>query len=159
MLDIPPEKSRSSANASPGASGLEEPFRTGSNTRVPVNSKLPSTLPNSPTMSRNSILRGLSSFLEKKGYTARQYCESELRQYWMPDANCRVCYHCDEKFTTFRRRHHCRICGQIFCGRCSDQEVPGNLVGVTGTLRACSHCAALVMRYAQTSCGVQDIRV
>ena len=60
------------------------------------------------------------------------YRDSDFRQYWMPDENCKQCYDCNDRFTTFRRRHHCRICGQIFCSRCCNQEVPGKLMGYTG---------------------------
>lgn len=50
----------------------------------------------------------------------------------MPDSQCKECYDCNEKFTTFRRRHHCRLCGQIFCSRCCNQEIPGKFMGYTG---------------------------
>lgn len=58
--------------------------------------------------------------------------DSDLKQYWMPDSQCKECYDCSEKFTTFRRRHHCRLCGQIFCSRCCNQEIPGKFMGYTG---------------------------
>lgn len=58
--------------------------------------------------------------------------DSDLKQYWMPDSQCKECYDCHEKFTTFRRRHHCRLCGQIFCSRCCNQEIPGKFMGYTG---------------------------
>jgi hypothetical protein len=29
-------------------------------------------------------------------------------EYWMPDRLCKVCYSCEDPFTMFRRRHHCR---------------------------------------------------
>ena len=38
---------------------------------------------------------------------------------WMPDELCQTCYSCDAEFTVFRRRHHCRLCGQIFCSNCA----------------------------------------
>lgn len=60
------------------------------------------------------------------------YQDSDLKQYWMPDSQCKECYDCSEKFTTFRRRHHCRLCGQIFCSRCCNQEIPGKFMGYTG---------------------------
>ena len=41
------------------------------------------------------------------------------RQHWMPDRLCRHCYACEAQFTVFRRRHHCRLCGQVFCSACS----------------------------------------
>ncbi|XP_010937259.1 1-phosphatidylinositol-3-phosphate 5-kinase FAB1B [Elaeis guineensis] len=46
------------------------------------------------------------------------------RDFWMPDHSCRVCYECDSQFTIFNRRHHCRLCGRIFCGRCTANSVP-----------------------------------
>jgi 1-phosphatidylinositol-3-phosphate 5-kinase len=41
------------------------------------------------------------------------------RQHWMPDKLCKHCYSCEVQFTVFRRRHHCRLCGQVFCSACS----------------------------------------
>lgn len=35
----------------------------------------------------------------------------------MPEQECRSCYECNASFSTFRRKHHCRICGQVFCGK------------------------------------------
>lgn len=50
----------------------------------------------------------------------------------MPDSVSKECYDCCEKFTTFRRRHHCRVCGQIFCSKCCYQEIPGKIMGCSG---------------------------
>jgi len=61
------------------------------------------------------------------------YKNTDFKQYWMPDSVSKECYDCGEKFTTFRRRHHCRVCGQIFCSRCCNQEIPGKIMGCTGT--------------------------
>lgn len=71
-----------------------------------------------------------------------------MKQYWMPDSQCKECYDCSEKFTTFRRRHHCRLCGQIFCSRCCNQEIPGKFMGYTGRVyllrcRTFSVCSAV----------------
>lgn len=46
------------------------------------------------------------------------------RDFWMPDQSCRVCYECDSQFTILNRRHHCRLCGRIFCGKCTENSVP-----------------------------------
>lgn len=34
--------------------------------------------------------------------------DNDFREYWMPDRLCKVCYGCEDPFTMFRRRHHCR---------------------------------------------------
>jgi hypothetical protein len=38
---------------------------------------------------------------------------------WMLDEDAPRCLSCDKRFFfPFRRRHHCRSCGLIFCSRC-----------------------------------------
>ena len=46
------------------------------------------------------------------------------RDFWMPDHSCRVCYDCDSQFTLFNRRHHCRLCGRVFCAKCTANSIP-----------------------------------
>ncbi|VDK65418.1 unnamed protein product [Onchocerca ochengi] len=70
---------------------------------------------------------------------------SDFRRYWMPDSSGRECYECQERFTAFRRRHHCRLCGQIFCSKCCGVQVSGSLLGYTGDLRLCNYCAHIVI--------------
>ena len=37
---------------------------------------------------------------------------------WLDDSLCRQCYKCNTLFTFFTRKHHCRLCGLIFCYKC-----------------------------------------
>jgi hypothetical protein len=37
---------------------------------------------------------------------------------WLPDDAADNCMRCGEEFSFFTRKHHCRQCGQIFCGKC-----------------------------------------
>jgi hypothetical protein len=39
---------------------------------------------------------------------------------WEPDEQCTACHNCRVDFTVLNRRHHCRNCKEIFCGKCSD---------------------------------------
>ncbi|CAB1328640.1 unnamed protein product, partial [Coregonus sp. 'balchen'] len=90
-----------------------------------------------------TALKRLKEIMEGKSQ------DSDLKQYWMPDSQCKECYDCNEKFTTFRRRHHCRLCGQIFCSRCCNQEIPGKFMGYTGedlsALSDSSPCSTCVL--------------
>ncbi|CAH8527016.1 unnamed protein product [Schistosoma rodhaini] len=63
------------------------------------------------------------------------------RRYWMQDENCKFCFECGTRFTAIRRKHHCRVCGRIFCNQCSNQIVEGTQIGLDGLQRACSYCA------------------
>ncbi len=76
--------------------------------------------------------RKYAKYLWFQSSQANLWKDSDFKQYWMPDSNCKECYECGDRFNTFRRRHHCRICGQIFCSRCCNQEVPGKIMGYIG---------------------------
>ncbi|CAG2193618.1 FGD4 [Mytilus edulis] len=43
---------------------------------------------------------------------------------WIKDDEVTMCMKCTAKFTALRRRHHCRACGDVVCGRCSSKKVP-----------------------------------
>jgi len=80
-----------------------------------------------------TILRRLSAIaIDRKWHQTSGDFKPDFKQYWMPDEHCKECYECSGKFSTFRRRHHCRVCGQIFCSRCCSQEVPGQNMGFSG---------------------------
>ncbi|EPQ60145.1 hypothetical protein GLOTRDRAFT_134891 [Gloeophyllum trabeum ATCC 11539] len=66
--------------------------------------------------------------------------EGLSKDYWMDDENCKECYDCKSVFTTWRRKHHCRICGQIFCSRCASNIIKGSRFGHDGMLRVCNLC-------------------
>ncbi|KAL9616869.1 MAG: hypothetical protein Q9160_008291 [Pyrenula sp. 1 TL-2023] len=65
------------------------------------------------------------------------------KEFWMRDENAKDCFHCQEPFSTFRRKHHCRTCGQIFDSRCTIL-LPGHHFGVGGTIRVCLPCEAMI---------------
>eukprot|EP01062_Namystynia_karyoxenos_P070184 TRINITY_DN65573_c0_g1_i1.p1 TRINITY_DN65573_c0_g1~~TRINITY_DN65573_c0_g1_i1.p1 ORF type:complete len:442 (+),score=118.64 TRINITY_DN65573_c0_g1_i1:76-1326(+) len=61
---------------------------------------------------------------------------------WLPDASAVLCAACRRPFTLRRRRHHCRRCGRLFCGRCTARRQP--LVADAegwGRERVCDSCA------------------
>ena len=57
-----------------------------------------------------------------------QESSSDLKRYWMPDKACKECSECGAKFNWFLRRHHCRICGRIFCNTCCSLTIQGDLL-------------------------------
>lgn len=63
-------------------------------------------------------------------------------QYWMADDAVKECRECLSPFTAFRRKHHCRLCGQIFCARCASHILPGVRFNrpTVPRVRVCNQC-------------------
>ena len=38
---------------------------------------------------------------------------------WVPDNKVNKCTKCNKGFTFLYRKHHCRICGNVFCNNCT----------------------------------------
>ncbi|AQZ11038.1 FAB1 (YFR019W) [Zygosaccharomyces parabailii] len=72
------------------------------------------------------------------------------KQYWMKDDSAKECFTCGRAFTTFRRRHHCRICGQIFCSGCT-LLISGDRFGYNGKMRVCKNCFEHADNYEDSS--------
>ncbi|TGZ49204.1 lateral signaling target protein 2 homolog [Temnothorax longispinosus] len=64
----------------------------------------------------------------------------ERAPVWVPDNDAPRCMACQAGFTVVRRRHHCRNCGKVFCGRCSSNNVPLPHFGHTKPVRVCNRC-------------------
>lgn len=47
--------------------------------------------------------------------------ETFIAAVWVPDTRAEKCMRCQEPFTVFRRRHHCRMCGLLCCHPCSSK--------------------------------------
>eukprot|EP01114_Cavostelium_apophysatum_P020568 TRINITY_DN6934_c0_g1_i2.p1 TRINITY_DN6934_c0_g1~~TRINITY_DN6934_c0_g1_i2.p1 ORF type:complete len:939 (+),score=251.24 TRINITY_DN6934_c0_g1_i2:1960-4776(+) len=61
----------------------------------------------------------------------------ELAPVWMHDNEANQCTLCGEGFTVIKRRHHCRRCGRLVCGSCSENKVK---LPNQGTSRVCDDC-------------------
>ncbi|KAF3480644.1 1-phosphatidylinositol-3-phosphate 5-kinase FAB1 [Arthroderma uncinatum] len=65
------------------------------------------------------------------------------KEFWMRDENAKDCFYCGEPFSTFRRKHHCRVCGQIFDAKCTTL-ISGASFGYSGSIRVCKPCDAVI---------------
>ncbi|OQR82591.1 hypothetical protein ACHHYP_15752 [Achlya hypogyna] len=59
---------------------------------------------------------------------------------WVSDYERSLCPVCTRNFNTFRRKHHCRMCGEVVCGNCTlHKNVFISSVG-TMNVRVCLTC-------------------
>ncbi|KAN0065535.1 hypothetical protein ACQY0O_001372 [Thecaphora frezii] len=62
---------------------------------------------------------------------------------WVPDNRAEKCACCSEVFGMWRRKHHCRLCGQVVCWTCSQRSflIPAfQDGGEDRPARACDSC-------------------
>ena len=65
--------------------------------------------------------------------------EGGVAPIWVPNGEAPVCQVCSDRFSLVRRRHHCRNCGRVVCGKCS--RFRATLRGVDNQ-RMCAMCEA-----------------
>eukprot|EP01004_Peranema_trichophorum_P005855 NODE_4699_length_1128_cov_31.211940_g4166_i0.p1 GENE.NODE_4699_length_1128_cov_31.211940_g4166_i0~~NODE_4699_length_1128_cov_31.211940_g4166_i0.p1 ORF type:complete len:306 (+),score=45.90 NODE_4699_length_1128_cov_31.211940_g4166_i0:56-919(+) len=80
---------------------------------------------------------------------------TDLKKHWIPDNESKSCGKCTKEFTTFRRRHHCRKCGHLFCSSCSNHAI--QLDGHNTFVRVCDSCYDLSDRNLNTASPVSSI--
>ena len=61
--------------------------------------------------------------------------------YWVDDDKVSACYECEAPFGVLARRHHCRVCGRIFCAACAANSIaPPRGSAEQQWQRVCNHC-------------------
>lgn len=65
---------------------------------------------------------------------------------WVSDASIRQCQDCSMRFTLFARRHHCRLCGRIFCHACSNHWL--NTAACSKQVRTCRECYSIHWKFS-----------
>ena len=57
---------------------------------------------------------------------------------WAPDNKSKKCSRCRKNFSFFLRRHHCRGCGSVVCGKCGSKRL--HQQGDWKNIRMCDEC-------------------
>ncbi|XP_068425123.1 pleckstrin homology domain-containing family F member 2 [Clinocottus analis] len=84
----------------------------------------------------NHIGKCVEDLLQKSGKAPA----GEHAAVWVPDSEATVCMRCQKvKFTPVSRRHHCRKCGFVVCGPCSEKKhlLPSQS---SKPVRVCEYC-------------------
>ncbi|KAJ9454173.1 Mitogen-activated protein kinase kinase kinase 2 [Diplonema papillatum] len=101
----------------------------------------------------NTLTRSLSpNGRESPGFDSRAYSVTgddvaipalmSASPVWQKDEDARQCNYCLQSFTLLNRRHHCRICGLIFCDSCCPKPSGMN------ANRVCTACLRLPVDHA-----------
>uniref|UniRef100_A0A1A8CQA6 FYVE and coiled-coil domain-containing protein 1 n=1 Tax=Nothobranchius kadleci TaxID=1051664 RepID=A0A1A8CQA6_NOTKA len=87
--------------------------------------------------------------------------EQKLRaeeRWWLVDKEATNCLDCQGQFTWYLRRHHCRLCGRIFCYYCSNNFIATKH---NGKERCCRDCytqhSAVVERFTEAQLTPSDL--
>ncbi|XP_016951075.1 lateral signaling target protein 2 homolog [Drosophila biarmipes] len=130
----------------------------GSNTPSSASSTSSSSEQNSPVSARSGSRRRLQSNNETQMPSSATSASATLSPpAWIPDGKAPRCMACQTPFTAFRRRHHCRNCGGVFCGVCSNASAPLPKYGLTKAVRVCRDCYVREVRSGGRM-GVQGVQ-
>ena len=63
---------------------------------------------------------------------------------WVVDGDCAACMRCHKTFGMMQWKHHCRVCGDCVCAKCSPQRIDlakeCNGLKEKGGSRVCNQC-------------------
>jgi len=68
------------------------------------------------------------------------------KSHWVPDSHSTECFNCKTKFTKVTRKHHCRLCGEIFCETCTQCKITLENIGIKNK-RGCDKCNLLINKH------------
>ncbi|EDV30421.2 uncharacterized protein Dana_GF22946 [Drosophila ananassae] len=134
----------------------------GSNTPSSASSTSSSSEQNSPVSARSGSRRRLQSNNETQMPSSATVTTTATATLappaWIPDGKAPRCMSCQTPFTAFRRRHHCRNCGGVFCGVCSNASAPLPKYGLTKAVRVCRECYVREVRSGMSVQGVPSVQ-
>ncbi|KAH8413509.1 hypothetical protein KR009_011864, partial [Drosophila setifemur] len=99
-------------------------------------------------------IKDTMTILKAKGHTFPELREADAMftadtaPNW---ADGRVCHRCRVEFTFTNRKHHCRNCGQVFCGQCTAKQCPLPKYGIEKDVRVCDGCFTALQRPTSAS--------
>ncbi|KAF0746177.1 hypothetical protein AaE_008224 [Aphanomyces astaci] len=64
------------------------------------------------------------------------------REHWIPDDARTTCAMCNERFSLFRHKHHCRTCGDVVCMDCVTKKVAVSPTADPANVIVCVLCLA-----------------
>lgn len=108
----------------------------------------------------------MSMMLSERQGNADWTIQPSTPSTWIPDERVQRCFGCGATFSTFRRKHHCRSCGRIFCASCTAYRelIPSYYHTFSGVhpnqpQRTCAPCTQSLKRAAEVEHLIRMISV
>ncbi|XP_043956190.1 hepatocyte growth factor-regulated tyrosine kinase substrate isoform X1 [Gambusia affinis] len=89
------------------------------------------------------VVQDTYQILKVEGHVFPEFKESDamFAAERAPDwVDAEECHRCRVQFGVMTRKHHCRACGQIFCGKCSSKYSTIPKFGIEKEVRVCEPC-------------------
>lgn len=124
-------------------------------------SDFPSDFPSANSIGSSDLLDSVSegwSHVSTKSHKALDESQHDFRSFdrfripWQPDSDAPVCNFpsCGTRFF-FARRHHCRMCGMVFCDNHSRSMIQIRCLGYFKPVRVCEVCTRNVAELRKDS--------
>ncbi|XP_074081014.1 hepatocyte growth factor-regulated tyrosine kinase substrate isoform X3 [Macrotis lagotis] len=98
------------------------------------------------------VVQDTYQIMKVEGHVFPEFKESDamFAAERAPDwVDAEECHRCRVQFGVMTRKHHCRACGQIFCGKCSSKCSTIPKFGIEKEVRVCEPCYELLNKKAE----------
>uniref|UniRef100_A0A667WZ76 Hepatocyte growth factor-regulated tyrosine kinase substrate n=1 Tax=Myripristis murdjan TaxID=586833 RepID=A0A667WZ76_9TELE len=100
------------------------------------------------------VVQDTYQIMKVEGHVFPEFKESDamFAAERAPDwVDAEECHRCRVQFGVMTRKHHCRACGQIFCGKCSSKYSTIPKFGIEKEVRVCEPCFELLNNHPSLS--------
>ncbi|XP_036400578.1 hepatocyte growth factor-regulated tyrosine kinase substrate-like isoform X3 [Megalops cyprinoides] len=98
------------------------------------------------------VVQDTYQIMKVEGHAFPEFKESDamFAAERAPDwVDAEECHRCRVQFGVVTRKHHCRACGQIFCGKCSSKYSTIPKFGIEKEVRVCEPCFEFLNKKAE----------
>jgi len=118
MVNLPPLPSATTSNTESGGSFVAA--SPSSSAPPPSPSYADNLIRNNNQHHHNNVNSTSMPPSPGVGVPDPQKSSPRLSSTWESDSHSNHCFACQSPFGPFKRRHHCRLCGRLFCEDCSN---------------------------------------
>ncbi|XP_051988002.1 hepatocyte growth factor-regulated tyrosine kinase substrate isoform X7 [Xyrauchen texanus] len=100
------------------------------------------------------VVQDTYQIMKVEGHVFPEFKESDamFAAERAPDwVDAEECHRCRVQFGVMTRKHHCRACGQIFCGKCSSKCSTIPKFGIEKEVRVCEPCFEILNNHPSLS--------